>query len=86
MKLVYPLLFALHIFVGVGALFGGMAPILNPQELLGMPVEALKNAPFADYLIPGIILFTIIGLGNIGSALTMLFRSGFQGYISSIFS
>jgi len=46
------ILFALHLFVGIGAIGGGLA-VLNPDEPLGMPVEALKNAPFSNYLIPG---------------------------------
>ena len=85
MKIVYRLLFALHVFVGIGAMFGGLAAIVNPQEPLGMPVDALKNSPFSDYLIPGIILFIVIGLGNAFSAVTILLKSGFQGYISSVF-
>lgn len=86
MKKVYHLLFALHIFVGVGAVFGGLAAITNPKGPLGIPIETLKNSPFSDFLIPGIILFTLIGLGNIFSALMFHFESKFQGYISSIFS
>ena len=86
MKLVYRVLFALHAFVGIGAIFGGLAAILNPKAPLGVPVESLRNSPFSDYLIPGIILFTIIGLGNIISALAIPFKSRFQGYISSVFS
>ena len=84
MRTVYRLLFALHAFVGIGAVVGGLAAIINPQAPLGMPVEQLINSPFNNYLIPGIILFTIIGLGNILSA--FMFKSRFQGYISSVFS
>jgi hypothetical protein len=86
MKKVYSLLFALHAFVGIGAVFGGLAAISNPEGPLGIPLEVLKNSPFSNYLIPGIILFTIIGLGNIFSALMFYFKSRFQGYISSVFS
>lgn len=86
MRIVYRLLFALHVFVGIGAVAGGLAAITNPQEPLGMPVEPLKNSPFSNYLIPGIILFTVIGLGNIISAAMFHFKSRFQGYISSVFS
>jgi hypothetical protein len=86
MKKVYRLLFALHAFVGVGAVFGGLAAITNPQSPLGIPIEILKNSPFSNFFIPGIILFTIIGLGNIVSALMFRFKSKFQGYISSVFS
>jgi hypothetical protein len=79
-------LFFLHAFVGLGAISGGLAAILNPQEPLGVSTELLSNSPFNNYLIPGIILFTIIGLGNIISAVTIHFKSRFQGYISSVFS
>ena len=82
----YRLLFALHGFVGLGAVAGGLAAIINPYEPLGMSIEPLKNSPFSNYLIPGIILFTVIGLGNIISALMFRFKSRFQGYISSVFS
>jgi hypothetical protein len=86
MKTVYGLLFALHAFVGIGGMAGGMAAITNPQAPLGAPVELLKNSPFSNFLIPGIILFTIIGVGNVISALTIHFKSTYQAYVSSVFS
>jgi len=86
MKIVYRLLFILHLFVGIGALAGGLAAITNPQAPLGMTTEPLANSPFSNYLIPGIILFTVIGVGNIFSALMLRFKSKLQGYVSSIFS
>ena len=64
---------------------GGFAAITNPRAPLGVPAEALKNSPFHDYLIPGIILFTVIGLGNVLSAYVFRFKSKYQGYISSVF-
>jgi hypothetical protein len=86
MKKIYGLIFALHVFVGIGGMAGGLGTILNPEAPLGASVEMLKNSPFSNFLIPGIILFTIIGLGNVISAITILFKSRFQGYISSVFS
>lgn len=86
MKVARRSLFILHAFVGIGALAGGLAAITNPEEPLGVTVDALKNSPFENFLIPGIILFTIIGLGNILSATTLALNSKFQGYISSVFS
>jgi hypothetical protein len=86
MKKVYGFLFTLHVFVGIGAMAGGFGAIINPQNPLGMSTDFLKNSPFSDYLIPGIILFTVIGLGNIFSALMFRFHTKFQGYISSVFS
>lgn len=86
MKSIYRFLLALHVFVGIGAMAGGFAAISNPQEPLGAPIELLKNSPFSDFLIPGIVLFTVIGLGNIISAAAVSFKSKFQGYISGVFS
>lgn len=86
MKKIYRILFGIHIFVGVGALAGGLMAILNPQSPGGMSVDQLKNSPFTTYLIPGLILFAIIGIGNIMSAISMHFKSRYQGYISCIFS
>lgn len=86
MKRVYSVLFALHLFVGIGAMAGGLAAILNPQEPLGAPIELLQNSPFSNFLIPGIILFTVIGLGNVISAITLGLRFKFQGYVSVVFS
>ncbi len=86
LKKIYRLIFALHAFVAIGGMAGGLAAILNPQAPMGAPVEMLKNSPFTNFLIPGIILFTIIGLGNVISAITILLKSRFQGYISSVFS
>lgn len=78
------ILLALHLFVGIGALGGGLAAILDPHEPLGMPAEALKNAPFSDYLIPGIILFTVIGLGNLAGAFALRNRWKVRGYSSIV--
>jgi hypothetical protein len=86
MKTGYRFLFALHVFVGIGAMAGGLAAITNPLNPLGIPVSALKNSPFNDFLIPGLILFIVIGLGNVMSAFLFHFKLNLQGYISSVFS
>lgn len=75
-----------HFFIALGALFGGAAAIFDPYQPLGVPLELLEGSPFRNYLIPGIILFTVIGLGNLFSALTALKKNEQQGYISSVFS
>jgi len=86
MKKVSRLLFAIHIFVGVGGMAGGLAAITNPNGPLGVPIEILKNSPFTNFLIPGILLFAVIGLGNIFSAFMFHYKTKFQGYISSVIS
>ncbi|HEY8890557.1 MAG TPA: hypothetical protein VIM70_09910 [Clostridium sp.] len=86
MKIVYRLLFALHVFVGLVAMVGGPTAILNPQEPFGMSVELLEHSPFINYLIPGIMLFILIGIGNITCALAFHFKSRYQGYLSGVIS
>jgi hypothetical protein len=46
--------------------------MLGPHgELLPLPVSALAGSPFADYFVPGAILFFVIGLGPlVGAALS----------------
>jgi len=56
------LLFVLG-FLAVGAIGGGLVLIISPSgELIGIPVSEFKNIPFNSYLIPGIILFTVLGI------------------------
>ncbi len=60
---------ALEVFLGVGAVFGGGAFILAPDgHLLGMPTTLLAGSPFSSYLIPGIVLFTFVGLAPLLAA------------------
>lgn len=86
MKKIRNFLLGVHVFVGIGALAGGLAAIIDPNEPLGVTAAELKSSPFSNFLIPGIILFTIIGLGNVLSAVSLGIDFRFQGYISSIFS
>ncbi len=86
MKKHYRFLLILHAFVSVGALFGGMAGMIDSHEPLGIPAELLEGSPFSNYFIPSLILFVIIGLGHGFSALAAKRNSKYQGYISSIFS
>ena len=83
---IYRFLVVHHFLIAIGALFGGMAAMLDPFEPLGVPHELLDGSPFESYLIPGLILFTVIGLGNLFSAYAAVKRSKHQGYISSVFS
>lgn len=86
MKIVYRSLIVLHILVGIGALCGGLAAITDPISPLDIPVTALKNSPFQDFFIPGLILFCVIGLGNLFSGAMFFAKTKYQGYISSVVS
>ncbi len=59
--------------LGLGAMFGGGVLIISPSgKLFGMPLSMLENSPFNDFLIPGIILFSLLGLAPIGVALALI--------------
>lgn len=69
------LLIVLLILLAVGAIYGGAALIADPTGgLLGMPVALLAGSPFRDYLLPGIILFGLLGVFPVAVALGLWFR------------
>lgn len=51
-------------FLGLSALSGGGALIISPSgKLIGdLPISILQHSPFTNFLIPGIILFVVLGL------------------------
>lgn len=57
------ILVGLLAFLGVGALFGGGVLIISPTgSLIGMPLSMLAGSPFHTFLIPGIVLFLVLGV------------------------
>ena len=60
---------ALDILLSLGALGGGAALMLGPRgEILPLPLSALNGSPFDTYLVPGLILFGVIGIGPLLAA------------------
>ncbi|RKR84674.1 hypothetical protein BDD43_4924 [Mucilaginibacter gracilis] len=50
-------------FLSLGAIGGGASLIISPNgSLIGMPLFLLKKSPFHDFLIPGIVLFLLLGV------------------------
>lgn len=56
--------FSLLGFLGLSAIGGGGALIISPSGKLlgGLPLSILKDSPFSNFLIPGIILFLVMGV------------------------
>ena len=73
----------LQSLIGIGAVICGALLIIGPDgRYLQMPLEMLQNSPFRSFLVPGIILLLVNGVGNVGSAV-LCFRlhslAGFAG-------
>jgi hypothetical protein len=79
----------LQIFVGMGALAGGFPMIMDPNGASqGLSTVILMNSPFKDFLIPGIVLFGVNGIGSlIGSYFSLKYkdRAAYIGAILGIF-
>ena len=57
------LLIVLLAFLWLGAIGGGGVLIISPSgKLIGMPLSMLSPSPFYNFLIPGIILFLVLGV------------------------
>jgi hypothetical protein len=60
---------SLEIFLGIGAIGGGIALMAGPNgEIIPLPPSLLLGSPFADYFAPGAILFAVLGIGPLGAA------------------
>jgi hypothetical protein len=73
----------LQSLIGIGAVVSGALLVIGPDgRYLQIPLEMLENTPFRNFLIPGVILFSVIGVGNIITAF-LCFRiqriAGFAG-------
>jgi len=71
---------ALQVFIGVGAVAGGLGLVLDPSgETVGIPIELLDRTPFATFLFPGIVLFIVNGLGSVAGAIASFARQRYAG-------
>lgn len=60
------LLFILVSFIAVTSTLSGLLMISNPDGgILNLPLSLLDGTPFKDFLIPGILLTTIVGGVNL---------------------
>jgi len=70
----------LQVFIGLGAVGGGLALLLEPSGAnLEIPLELLENSPFSTYLVPGIVLLTVNGLGSLVGAAASFMRYRYAG-------
>jgi hypothetical protein len=52
--------------LGLGAIAGGIALVMKPDgSVMGFEVALLAGSPFPDYLVPGLILGGLFGVGSL---------------------
>jgi hypothetical protein len=72
------------VFLGVSALFGGGNLVFDPTgSTLNMSLELLSGTPFGDFLIPGLILSSVFGVGSF-VVLFVVFRRYRWAWVASI--
>ena len=56
---------SLQAFIGIGAMGGGFMLVQDPSgSALGVPLSLLEGSPFPNFLIPGIFLLAVNGVGS----------------------
>jgi hypothetical protein len=74
----------IQIFIGIGAVPAGIAMITDPSgNKLGMSPEMLTNSPFSDFLIPGIFLLVVNGIGSLFGGIVSFLRYKLAGEIAA---
>ncbi len=60
------ILFILVSFIAITAVLSGLLMISDPGGgILNLPVRLLENTPFKNYMLPGILLTTLVGGVNL---------------------
>ena len=73
----------LQVLIGLGAVGGGLALILEPSgSSIGIPLEVLKSSPFSTFLVPGIVLLIVNGFGSLVGAAASFTRYWCAGEIA----
>ena len=74
---------ALQTFIGLGAVLGGYGLVSDPTGAgVRMPLDMLENSPFSTFLVPGLVLLTVNGLGSLLGALASFRRYRHAGEIA----
>ena len=75
-----------QIFNGLSALAGGIGLMGDPSgKSLQMDTSMLAGSPFESFLIPGIVLFVVNGIGNTTGAILSLTRYKYSARVAALF-
>jgi len=71
-------------FIGITAIAGGFRLVSNPNGTSDIPIEWLNSSPFTNYLIPGLVLLIVIGVGNALGGIFSFLSKKYAGGIAAI--
>ena len=75
-----------QLFIALGAVGGGLVLLLDPSgQGIGFSVELLSKSPFTNYLIPGLFLFLVNGIGNFFCGFLSIRKHLYAGYAGMLF-
>jgi hypothetical protein len=70
----------LQVLIGIGAVPAGISMIHDPSGRgLAMPLEILANTPFSNFLIPGLFLLVVNGIGSLLAGIASFRRHRLAG-------
>ena len=85
-KMVYYFEGVLQFFIALGAVVSGFIMIIIPDgSLINMPLSMLEGSPFKNFLLPGLILMMIVGLGNVFSGILSFRKQKLAGFTGIFF-
>ena len=57
-------LIGLLVVLGIRGILGGLQFLLDPSgSIVGLSTTELAGSPFADFLVPGVVLLVVLGIG-----------------------
>jgi hypothetical protein len=81
MKKLFITLGSIQIFIALGAIPAGFGYLSDTSgQGMGTTVELLKNSPLTSFLIPGLFLLIVHGLGNVIGAILSFRKIPLAGY------
>ena len=76
----------IQLLVGLSAAISGAMLVMYPSGvLLQAPVEMLKGSPFSNFLIPGLILFLVNGIGQLFAGVLTFRRNRASALVGAVF-
>ena len=82
-KNLFLILGIIQVFVALGALGGGIGLVADPSgKNLTWTTEMLKDTPFSDFMIPGIFLLLVLGVGHSIGAIYTFRNHEFSGTLA----